>query len=274
MQNCWVNELEKSICWSKCCTRVFSIEIIVIILQCESSPLPGLYQWGFHSEVPVKGWTWTRQELPARVQAIPVLSLGCALNGLGVSAEPKCSSVVFDRMIWTTVIRSWSSAQLSWDFVSPGQCAVCAWFAKFFLWQGNSHTGHHDGVAPQDGWDSLRLHLWREQYHYLLGISVAGRGRVRITQGEDTLSSKSTLREEPLMFKWQRLTADSKLEVTHEHGIWICLGNGTATFETAKWKRQLLTWIPLNRNRLCIFQTRNVLIIFCFCVHYILMYLW
>lgn len=79
--------------------------------------------------------------------------------------------------------------------------------------------------------------LERKLYHYFLGISIADRGRLRIIQSGDTLSSESpwkTCEKTAFMLKWQSLTADSKLKVTQEYGIWICLRNVTMTFETAK----------------------------------------
>jgi len=61
--------------------------------------------------------------------------------------------------------------------------------------------------------------LERKQYHYFLGINVADGGRIRITQSGDALPSESTWKtskKSPLMLKWQRLTAVSKLRNTSQ----------------------------------------------------------
>lgn len=180
-----------------------------------------------------------------------------ALNCLGVSAEPKYSSIIIDGMIWTTVISSWSSAKLSLDFASLRICLLVPGLPAGPAKLGTSSCDKEPSIlgAVMVLRFPRTTSLETKQYHYFLGISIADRGRVRIIQSGDTLSSKSTgktCEKILLMFKWQRLTAGSKLEVTQEHGTWICLRNVIVTFETAKWKWQLLTWISLNRNRPCI----------------------
>lgn len=73
----------KPICWSKCYTCLSGNKITErLILQKPSLlSLSNLCQWGIHSEMPLKRWTWTPQELPAWVQPSPVLSLAAADGG-------------------------------------------------------------------------------------------------------------------------------------------------------------------------------------------------
>lgn len=77
--------------------------------------------------------------------------------------------------------------------------------------------------------------LERKWYSYLVGISAAERGVVRVIQRGDTLSSESgwrTRQKSAVPLQRQRPPAGSKLEGTQEHAVWIRLRNVTVTFET------------------------------------------
>lgn len=153
-------------------------------------------------------------------------------------------------------------------------CMCSVWQIWDFLWHETMHTACCDGAGRLGFTKTTSLE--RKQYHYLLGISRADRRRIQIIQVQQVhclARAPGRIAKTALAFKWQRLTDDSKLEVTQKHGIWICLRNVTVTFESVKWKWQLLTWISLNWNRLCIscWKCSGCYLLLCY---YILISLW
>lgn len=89
----------------------------------------------------------------------------------------------------------------------------------------------------QGDWDSLRLHLWRENSiitFWELAQQIEEEYRLFRVKVHCLVRAPGRPARRALAFKWQRLNADNKLEVTQKHGIWICLRNVTVTFESVK----------------------------------------